>query len=155
VPADAGGPPPEDVAASVAARVQSVLSAAELQAADLQREVEAAARQRATEILLDADREGQRMLAEADRLARGHLDETRQRLDAYAADRIQRVHAATQRMLAAAEGLADRFEEALEARRGLAELMAALGEAAEAAAAEVRGPLPPVAPPPRAPQPPA
>lgn len=143
----------QDVTSSVAARVQSVLSAAEREAAALQREVEKTAELRATEILMDAEREGQRMLAEADDLARHHLEETRARLDAYAADRIQRIHAATERLLAAAEGLAERFEEALEARRSLADLMSALGEAAEEAASEVRGPLPPVPPPPRAPRP--
>ena len=77
---------------------------------------------------MDAEREGQRMLAEADELARAHLEETRARLDAYAADRIQRIHTATERLLAAAEGLAERFEEALAARRSLADLMTALGE---------------------------
>jgi DNA anti-recombination protein RmuC len=153
VPAEAGGHP-QDVTASVAARVQSVLSAAEREATELQREVERSAEQRATEILLDAERQGQQMLSEADELARAHLEETRARLDAYAADRIQRIHAATERLLAAAEGLAERFEEALAARRSLADLMSALGGAAEDAAAEVRGPLPPVPPPPRAPRPP-
>jgi DNA anti-recombination protein RmuC len=141
------------VTSNVAARVQSVLSAAEREASALQREVEKTAELRATEILMDAEREGQRMLTEADDLARTHLEETRARLDAYAADRIQRIHAATERLLNAAEGLAERFEEALAARRSLAELMSALGEAAEEAAAEVRGPLPPVPPPPRAPRP--
>lgn len=145
----------QDVTSSVAARVQSVLSAAEREAAALQREVEKTAELRATEILMDAEREAQRMIAEADELARTHHEQTRGRLDAYAADRIQRIHAATERLLAAAEGLAERFEEALAARRSLAELMAALGEAAEDAAAEVRGPLPPVPPPPRAPRPPS
>lgn len=153
MPAEAGGHP-QDVTASVAARVQSVLSAAEREATELQREVERSAEQRATEILLDAERQGQQMLSEADELARAHLEETRARLDAYAADRIQRIHAATERLLAAAEGLAERFEEALAARRSLADLMSALGGAAEDAAAEVRGPLPPVPPPPRAPRPP-
>jgi DNA anti-recombination protein RmuC len=152
VPADSG-PRPQDVTSSVAARVQSVLSAAEREATALHREVEKSAELRATEILMDAEREGQRMLTEADDLARAHLEEARARLDAYAADRIQRIHAATERLLAAAEGLAERFEEALQARRSLAELMSALGEAAEDAAAEVRGPLPPVPPPPRAPRP--
>lgn len=145
----------QDVTSSVAARVQSVLSAAEREAAALQREVEKTAQLRATEILMDAEREAQRMIAEADDLARTHLEETRGRLDAYAADRIQRIHGATERLLAAAEGLAERFEEALAARRSLADLMTALGEAAEDAAAEVRGPLPPVPPPPRAPRPPS
>jgi chromosome segregation ATPase len=144
----------EDVTASVAARVQSVLSAAEREASELQREVEKTAERRATEILMEAEREGQRMLTEADDAARAHLEETRARLDAYAADRIQRIHAATERLLSAAEGLAERFEEALEARRALADLMTALGAAAEEAADEVRGPLPPVPPPPRAPLPP-
>ena len=77
--------PAEDVTSSVAARVQSVLSAAEREAAALQREVEKTAELRATEILMDAEREAQRMLAEADDLARTHLEETRARLDAYAA----------------------------------------------------------------------
>jgi cell division septum initiation protein DivIVA len=156
VPVNESRPPerPQDVTSSVAARVQSVLSTAQREATELQREVERSAERRATEILMDAEREAQRMLTEADDLARQHLEETRGRLDAYAADRIQRIHAATERLLAAAEGLAERFEEALEARRSLAELMTALGEAAEDAAAEVRGPLPPVPPPPRAPQPP-
>jgi hypothetical protein len=145
--------PAEDVTSSVAARVQSVLSTAEREAAALHREVEKTAELRATEILMDAEREGQRMLSEADDLARAHLEETRARLDAYAADRIQRIHVSTERLLAAAEGLAAQFEEALEARRSLATLMTALGEAAEDAANEVRGPLPPVPPPPRAPRP--
>jgi hypothetical protein len=145
--------PAEDVTSSVAARVQSVLSAAEREAAALQREVEKTAELRATEILMDAEREAQRMLHEADDLARAHLEETRARLDAYAADRIQRIHVATERLLEAAEGLAAQFEEALDARRALASLMTALGEAAEDAANEVRGPLPPVPPPPRTPRP--
>ena len=153
MPGDPGPPRPQDLTASVAARVQSVLGAAEREASALHREVEKNAELRATEILMDAEREGQRMLTEADDLARAHLEETRARLDAYAADRIQRIHASTERLLAAAEGLAERFEEALAARRSLAELMSALGEAAEDAAAEVRGPLPPVPPPPRAPRP--
>jgi uncharacterized membrane protein YccC len=152
VPAETGGRP-QDVTSNVAARVQSVLSAAEREATALHREVEKSAELRATEILMDAEREGQRMLTEADDLARAHLEETRARLDAYAADRIQRIHAATERLLAAAEGLAERFEEALAARRSLADLMGALGDAAEDAAAQVRGPLPPVPPPPRAPRP--
>lgn len=145
--------PAEDVTSSVAARVQSVLSTAEREAAALQREVEKTAELRATEILMDAERDAQRMLGEADDLARRHLEETRARLDAYAADRIQRIHASTERLLAAAEGLAAQFEEALAARRALADLMSALGEAAEEAADEVRGPLPPVPPAPRAPRP--
>lgn len=151
MPAEAGGRP-QDVTSSVAARVQSVLGAAEREANALHAEVEATAQRRATEILLDAEAQGQRMLSEADELARAHLEESRARLDAYAADRIQRIHTATERLLAAAEGLADRFEEALSARRSLADLMTALGSAAEDAAAEVRGPLPPVPPPPRAPR---
>jgi DNA anti-recombination protein RmuC len=141
------------VTASVAARVQSVLDAAEREARDLHAEVELTAQRRATEILMQAESEGQRMLKEADELARAHLEESRARLDAYSADRIQRIHAATERLLTAAEGLAERFEEALQARRSLAELMTALGAAAEDAANEVRGPLPPVPPPPRAPRP--
>jgi cell division septum initiation protein DivIVA len=148
---EAGG---HDVAATVAAHVQSVLSAAEREATALHREVERTAERRATEILLGAEAEAQRMIREADDAARLHLDETRERLDAYAADRIQRIHAATERLLTAAEELAERFEEAVEARRGLATLMSALGSAAEEAADDVRGPLPPVPPPPRAPQPP-
>lgn len=152
VPAEAGGRP-QDVTASVAAGVQSVLDAAEREASALHAEVEATAQQRATEILMQAERQGQRMLAEADGLARAHLEESRARLDAYAADRIQRIHAATERLLVAAEGLAERFEEAQAARRSLAELMLALGGAAEDAANEIRGPLPPVPPPPRAPRP--
>lgn len=152
MPAEPGGDAP-DVTATVAARVQSVLGAAEREAAALREEVERTAEARATEILLGAEREGQRMLMEADALARGHLEETRARLDAYAADRIQRMHHVTERLLAAADGLADRFEEALETRRRLAELLGALGEAAEQVASEVRGPVPPVPPPPRPPQP--
>lgn len=152
MPADAAGQP-QDVTATVAARVQSVLNAAEREAAALQREVETTAERRATEIIMDAEREAQRMLREADDLARRHLDETRDTLDSYAADRIQRIHSATERLLAAAEELAERFEEAVEARRGLADLLTALGGAAEEAANEVRGPMPPVPPPPRAPRP--
>lgn len=144
--------PPEDVTATVAARVQSVLGAAEREATALRAEVERSAERRAAEILMAAEQECQRMLAEADQAARGHLDETRARLDAYAADRIQRMHAVTERLLTAAEGLAERFDEALEARRRLAELLGTLGEAAEEIAAEIRGPLPPVPPPPRAPR---
>lgn len=145
--------PPEDVTATVAARVQSVLGAAEREASALRAEVERSAERRAAEILMAAEQEGQRMLTEADQAARTHLDETRARLDAFASDRIQRIHAATERLLAAAEGLADRFEEALEARRRLAELLSTLGEAAEEIAIDIRGPLPPVPPPPRAPRP--
>src|SRR3954447_11789852 len=148
---EAGG---HDVTATVAAHVQSVLSAAEREATALQREVEMSAERRATEILLAAEAESQRMIREADDAARLHLDETRERLDAYAADRIQRIHDATERLLAAAEELAERFEEAVDARRGVASRLSALGRAAEGAAADVRGPLPPVPPPPRAPQPP-
>ena len=153
MPAEAGGRS-QDVTAAVAARVQSVLGAAEREAAALQQEVERSAELRATEILMEAETEAQRMLGEADDLARTHLDETRARLDAYAADRIQRIHAATERLLGAAEGLAERFEEAVETRRRLADLMTELGAAAEAVANEIRGPLPPVPPPPRAPRPP-
>jgi hypothetical protein len=148
-----GGEPSSDVTSSVAARVQSVLSAAEREASALHAEVEATAERRATEILLAAERQGQELIAEADEQARAHHEETRARLDAYAADRIQRIHAATERLLGAAEGLAAQFEEALAARNSLGELLGALGEAAEAAAAQIRGPLPPVPPPPRAPRP--
>jgi hypothetical protein len=138
-----------DLTAAVAARVQTVLATAEREAAALQREVETTAERRATEILMAAEDEAQRMLADADELARAHREDSRQRLDAYTAERIQRIHVATERLLAAAEGLADRFEEALAARRSLAELMSALGTAAEDAAAEVRAPLPAVPPAPR------
>ena len=152
MPAEPGDHPP-DAADGLAARVQSVLGAAEREAAALREEVEHVAEARATEILLEAEREGQRMLAKADELARAHLDDTRSRLDAYAADRIQRMHAVTERLLTASDGLADRFDEALETRRALADLLGALGAAAEQVAAEVRGPLPPVPPPPRPPMP--
>lgn len=151
MPAEAGGGP-QDVTASLAARVQSVLGAAEREAQALQQEVERSAERRATEILMAAEGEAQRMLAEADKLARHHLGETRARLDAYAAERIQRIHGATERLVTAAEDLAERFEEGVEMRRRLADLLGELAAAAESTAEEIRGPLPPVPPPPAAPR---
>lgn len=147
---DAGGTV-EDVTATVAARVQGILSAAEREATALRHEVERAAEQRAMQIIVHAENEAQRLVREADAAAQRHFEETRQRLDSYAADRIQRMHAATERLLAAAEGLSERCEEAGAAQRAVGELLMAVAEVADAAVREVSGPLPPVSPPPVAP----
>ncbi len=136
--------PSGDVTASVAARVQSVLSTAEREATALQREVEATAQRRATELLVDAEREAERILREAEAAAEAYRKEARERLDAWVGERIGRLHATSERLRVAAEEIAERLDEAGEARRSLAALVDALGEAARETTQGGVEPVPPV-----------
>jgi hypothetical protein len=149
----AGGiDPHSDVTASVAARVQSVLSAAEREATQLQQEVEASSQRRATEVLLEAEREAARLLNDAGEAVAAYLDDARDRIDAYVADRVQRIHGLTERLLAAADDIAVRLDEAGETRRAVAALVDALGEAARDATRQGAERLPPPPPTPPAPR---
>ncbi len=100
---------------------------------------------------MDAQSEAERLLAEAGDAARAYLDDARERIDAYVAERVQRVHEVTERLLAGAEEIALRLDEAGEARRAISDLVSTLGAAAAEAAREGARPVP--APPP-APDPP-
>jgi cell division septum initiation protein DivIVA len=145
--------PSADLTASVAARVQSVLHVAEREASDLRREVEASAERQAAEILVEADRQAERLLQQAADACESYLQDSRARIDAYVAERVQRVHEATERLLAAAESIALRLDQAGEVRRGLTELIESLGAAAVEAAREGAAPAPLLPDPPDAPRP--
>ena len=81
--------------------------------------------------------EAQRIRLEAEEYA----EATRRRADAFAEARIRRLRELSDRLVATAEAVDRRFGETLAIREQLDDLAAALGAAAQRAAAETRAPV--------------
>ena len=80
------------------------------------------------------EREAARRLVED---AERYAEETRRRADAFAEQRIRRMHELSDRLIATAETVEQRFGHTLELKRQLDDLAAALAAAAERAAQEM------------------
>lgn len=129
-----------DLTASVGARVEEIMASARLAGEALQREMEAAAAQRAAEVRLAADTDARQVLAAAQAEAQRHLDESQRRVQAFADARVRRIAELTDGLMAAAEGLPEKLAEATRVRRQVDDLIVALCAAAEQAAREAGRP---------------
>jgi cell division septum initiation protein DivIVA len=129
-------PSADELAASLAGRVQQVLAAAEQSAIEIRARADEDAEERARDIRLAAEQDAERLLRRAEREAADYLQDARRRVDAFAAGRARRISAVADRLLAHAEALADRAQRAGRLHRGIEEVVDALAAAAEAVAAE-------------------
>lgn len=82
----------------------------------------------------DATADAARIRAEAEREAAAYVDAARRRADAFAEARIARLRELSDRLIATAETVERRFEDAAVVKRQLDDLVTALGAAAERAA---------------------
>ena len=121
--------------------------------------------------ILDAvEREAQRLREEAREEANRYLEHARHRADGLVAERQRRIAAVSDELLAKAEAVVGRLEDAAPVREGFENLVRALGDAAERLAREteatsrdyepepfheVAGQPPPAPPQPQAPPPPS
>lgn len=136
------------VAAFVGRQVESIVAAAERAAAEVAQEVEASAMRRATEILETAQDEADRVAGESAKRCAEYLNASRQRIDAFAAARIQRLAELTDGIIEVAQSIEERYERAELVKRQLHELVSTIGAVAEAVAREVAAadPEPPAPP---------
>lgn len=82
----------------------------------------------------DAEREAAAIRAQAEADATAIVSEARERADAFAQARIERVRELTDRLVATAENVERRFGDALGIKDQLDDLIGALGDAAQRAA---------------------
>jgi DNA anti-recombination protein RmuC len=138
--------PPEENP-SVASKVEAIYAEAERSAASLREEIlrnatqqadatVTAANRRATETEEAANRRATEVREEAEAQAAQYLADCRERIDAFAEERIRRLSEITDELIEQAEGLRDRFEGADTVKRQLYDLVAALGRTAETVARE-------------------
>jgi len=97
----------------------------------------------------EATADAARIRAEAEREAAAYVDAARRRADAFAEARIARLRELTDRLIATAETVDQRFGEAATVKQQLDDLVSALGAAAQRVATEVASPGPPPRPAPR------
>ena len=121
---------------AVNAHVAQIVGAAERAALDLQREVERESARRAASVRLEAEEDADRIRAAAEHEAQAYLDDTRLRIDAFASARVERITELTDALLARAEAIQVRLDDAIDLEGQLRDLVSALGAAARAAAAE-------------------
>lgn len=157
----------EHVSQTVNAHVREIIAAAERAAAELRDEVEQEALRLAARIREDAENEARQVRERAERQAEEHLADARARAQAFADGRIARIDRISSDLLAKAETIGVRLDDAVGLRQELEDLVSALRVAAQTAAAEsrrpaIRLPRPPgstpeaeAAPPAPAPAPPA
>lgn len=140
---------PDQVAQAVNAHVREIMATAERAAAELRAEVEGEALRLAAQIRADAERDAQRIRDDARAAAEAHLQDALARVQAFADGRITRLDELAGDLLAKAEAIDVRLDEAVGLRRELEDLVSALRAAARRATAEAG--RPPI----RLPQPPA
>lgn len=126
-PAAALGP---DVAPSLARRVESIVTAADAAAADFRRDVERHAITQAEELRENAEAEAITIRREALADATAYTGESRRRVDQFASDRIARMSALTDDLIAQADKLQGDFEAATAVRDQLHALITAIGNVA-------------------------
>jgi hypothetical protein len=84
----------------------------------------------------EATEDAARIRAQAEREAAAYVDAAKRRADAFAEARIARLRELSDRLIATAETVERRFEDATTIKRQLDDLVSALGAAAERAASE-------------------
>ena len=84
--------------------------------------------------------DARRIRAEAESEAARHLEEARRQVQAFADARVRRITEISDSLIAAAEAIPARLEQAADVRRQIDELIVALGAAAEQAAREAARP---------------
>jgi hypothetical protein len=133
-------PPTDQVTAAVEVHVREILATAERAAADLQHEVERESLRRAHELRDRAEAEAARIHAEADASASAQLADAHRRIQAFADGRAERLRELSDVLLARAEAIAARLEEAVALQDELRDLAGALQEAAAQTLAEAGRP---------------
>lgn len=131
---------PDPLAASVNERISQIMSDAESAATSLQREVEEATARRAAEVRSQAEADAERIRRAAEARAGQYLDEQRRRVDAWAENRIRRMQELSDGLAARTEAILPHLAEAERTRQALEALTAAIGVAAQRAAAEADRP---------------
>jgi len=126
----------DDLAAAVHAHVAEIMAQAQAQADALQAEVEAATVHRATEVRMEAQEDAAAIRAHAQAEAAAYLDDARRRIDAFAQGRIQRLADLADELAGRAGELQLRLDQTINVKAQLDTLVAALGAAAQDAAAE-------------------
>src|SRR3954452_16698132 len=101
-----------DLTASVGARVDEIMATAQQAAEALQREIEDAVAKRAGDVRLEAERDAQRIRAAAEAQAAQHLEEARRQVQSFADARVRRITDITDALIAAAESIPGRLEDA-------------------------------------------
>jgi hypothetical protein len=140
--ASVAGPVPDPSAssASIEDLVRDIVATARRAADDVRREVEGEAARRAARVRLEAEDAAERTLREAEAQAEALIGEAHARVTAFAAQRTARIAALTDGLIARAEALEGRLDQAVGLRAALDDLVAALALAARAATAEARRP---------------
>jgi hypothetical protein len=131
-------PSADELAASLARRVQDIILAAETAATELRGRAATEADLRAAEIRQAAEQDAARLLRRAERDAADYLEDARRRVDAFADGRARRIAQVADHLLVHAEALTTRAQRATRLRHGIDDLVDALAAAAEAIAAEAR-----------------
>lgn len=141
-------PRQESVAPAVAHRIEAIVSSAERAANEFRRQVEAASKEQADKVIEAAAAEARRIRHEAARSATEYLQDSRRIVDEFAAERIGRISALTDKLIEQTEQVQRRFAHAELVRRQIYDLIASLGQAAEeiAVEAQARDPTLPAAP---------
>jgi ElaB/YqjD/DUF883 family membrane-anchored ribosome-binding protein len=101
---------------------------------------------RVATILESVEREAARVRDEARAEAAGYLDDARRRADALVAERQRRIAELSDDLVAGAEAVVARLEDAGPVRAGFEDLVRALGDAAERLGDEAGGSVPAGAP---------
>ncbi|HEY7962142.1 MAG TPA: hypothetical protein VID29_09490 [Solirubrobacteraceae bacterium] len=141
----------ELVSTSIVPRIKAVLTAAEQTAAIVAEEAETEAGRRTAEILAAAEVDANRIRHEAARRVEDYLAATRRRIDAFATARIERIAELTEDVLEAAGSIQERLEQATHVQQQVHAMIEALGNVAQAVAAEVAQPSPALPQPPSGP----
>jgi hypothetical protein len=137
-------PQADDIAASMTARVQSIMAEAERSARQVQEEVEARTARQAAETRIAAETDAARIRSAAESQAAQYLADARARVEEYAVARQRRIDELTNDLLERGALLQRRLDEAIDVRARLDETLAALTQASADARAEATRPADPL-----------
>ena len=130
--------PQEPVAPVVARRIEAIVASAERAANEFRRQVETASREQAEKVREAAEADARRIRHEAATRAAEYLADSRRIVDEFAAERIARIATLTDRLIEQTEQVQRRFAHSEGVRRQIYDLIATLGDAAEAIAREAQ-----------------
>lgn len=119
-------------------QLRETLAAAQRSAAQLRSEVEEEAIRRAAELRLAAEEDAARVRREAEARAAEYLRDAHERVDAFTQGRVARLSELTDELLAGAQEVRTRLDEAGEVAERLRDLIDTLGMVGEIAAHEAR-----------------
>jgi hypothetical protein len=130
--------PEEPVAPIVARRIEAIVSSAERAANEFRRQVETSSKEHADNVRDAAEADARRIRHEAATRAAEYLADSRRIVDEFAAERIAHIAELTDTLIDQTEQVQRRFDHAELVRRQIYDLIASLGDTAEAIAGEAQ-----------------